>query len=100
MTLKFFVKYILPVLAIIGLVVAVYFWRQADIQHWKDAGRAELAAEIKAAQEEADAEARKQQTTINQKVKKNVHEVRKEVGADAPASSYLRGVLDRMRAAD
>lgn len=98
--MTFFLRYVLPVLAVLALLWAAYAWRQNDIQHWKDVGRAELTAELKTAQEESDAATRQEQEKIETKTREVVHEVRKATGADAPASPYLRSVLDRLRAAD
>lgn len=96
----FFLRYILPVIAVGLLVWGIYAWRQNDIQHWKTVGRDELTAELKLAQESADEQTRKKQAEINNTTRKAVHETRKAQGADAPASPYLRSVVDGLRASD
>jgi uncharacterized membrane-anchored protein YhcB (DUF1043 family) len=85
---------------VVGLLIGAIVWRKNDISHWKTEGRNALAAEIKSAQEEADKQTREKQAAIKRKTKEEVHEVRKEQGAAVPASPYLRGVLERMRADD
>ncbi len=95
-----FLKYVLPAIAVGLLIWGAMAWRAADISHWKSVGREELATEIAQAAQEAEAKAREKQAAIRKQSQEVEHEVRKAQGADAPASPYLRGVLDRMRAAD
>lgn len=95
-----FFKFVLPVIAVGLLIWGAMAWRSADISHWKSVGREELAAEIALATQQAEDAARAKQAAIRKKSKEVEHEIRKAQGADAPASPYLRGVLDRMRAAD
>lgn len=90
-------KYILIVLLVVGLYFAAVNWRENDIQRWKDAGRAELQAEFDQAKKEADEATRKKQSKIVTKTKEAVHEARKKQGADAPASDYLRSIVDSLR---
>lgn len=57
-------------------------------------------AEVAQATAEADEAARKKQAQIKTKTKKVTYETRKKDGANAPASPYLRGVLDELRSDD
>lgn len=86
-------KFIVAVLAVLSLVGA--FFGYGATKHRE--GYNACVADYTAAQVKADEKARQKQAEIGKKSLEVEDEVRNTKGANAPASSYLRSVLDRLR---
>lgn len=94
------IKYGLPALSIAFLIWGAYAWRQNDIRHWKDAGRSELAEEVRIAKEIADEETRKKQAVIRQQNQRIENEILSDKSGDRPISPVIARQLTRMRSND
>lgn len=93
------IKYVIPALLIASLIFGAIAWRKHDIQHWKDAGRAELAEEIRLAKEKADAATRERQSNIRKESAKRKAKIH-EKNDDRPVGPLLNRFFDELRAAN
>lgn len=93
------IKYVIPALLVASLIFGVIAWRKNDIQHWKDAGRAELTEEIRIAKEKADAATRERQSNIRKESSKRKAKIH-EKNDDRPVGPLLDRYFSELRAAD
>ncbi len=86
-------KTYLIIAALVGgfLLFGAYSWKVYSAGY----GACDLKHER--AQKEADIRAKSQQEKIRKNYQEVEDELRKKQGADAPASDYLRSVLERLR---
>lgn len=93
------IKYVIPAILIASLIFGAVAWRKHDIQHWKAAGRAELAEEIRIAKEAADKATRERQSNIRKESAKRKAKIH-EKNDDRPVGPLLQRYFDSLRAAD
>jgi len=84
-------------IAVVILLASLYGAHKYALYKEYHRGFDDAMMQVNEAAQEADKETIKKQTVEKKKTKEKVHATRKEQGADAPASPYLRGILDRLQ---
>jgi len=99
MVMSFIIRYRYAVAAGLAvLFLSIAAWQAYSRIYAK--GYDACVAAVAEAKHKADEETRARQKKIRKKTEVQEHEITKQSGADAPASPYLRGVLERLRSGD